>query len=324
VTALDELDTAAGEVPSPFATVPRRRRTADVTARGCMLGAFGLALVPLVLVLGFVIKQGASVLSWSYFTKDHLARILCDRNGTCSGGIAPDIVGTVLVVVAATLLAAPLGLLAAVYLNEYGRGRLGRVVRFLTDVMTGVPSIIAGIFVFSVIVIVTGAAGRQRVIYNGLAGACALAVLMLPLIIRASEEMLKLVPQGLREASYALGVPRWRTIVKVVLPTAASGITTAVMLAVARAAGETAPLLFTIFGAQLKVRTSLFGKTDALPLHIFTNAASPSPVFVASAWGAALTLVVITLVMTVLARLVTARTGIARTSAIRTGTAHRQ
>jgi phosphate transport system permease protein len=294
------VEPPGGGLPYP---VSRRRRMTDSIARGAMLLSVLLALLPLALVVFYVARRGAHVISWSYLTRDHFAKIVCAPGGSrCSGGIAPDIVGTFLVVGTATLLAAPLGVLAAIYLSEYGRGRLAGVVRLFTDVMTGVPSIIAGIFVFTVIVLVA-----HRPIYNALAGACALAVLMLPLIIRACEEMLRLVPDSLREASLALGAPRWRTVLRVVVPSAASGITTSIMLAVARAAGETAPLLFTLFGGQNRIRASLFGRNDAIPFHIFTNTNRPEAAFVDSAWGAALTLIAITLLLTVAARIVAAR-----------------
>jgi phosphate transport system permease protein len=214
--------------------------------------------------------------------------------------MGPAIVGTLLITGAATAMAVPLGILAAVYLNEYGKkNRLASVIRTMSDVMTGVPSIVMGLFIYTIWVLRFG--------LSGFAGALALACLMLPVVIRSSEEILRLVPAGLREASLALGASRARTIVTVVLPAAIPGITSGALLAVARAAGETAPLLFTI-GASRKVNLALFNGTNtALSTQIFRNATQPFPGAQARAWGAALTLIVLVVVLTILARTVTKR-----------------
>jgi phosphate transport system permease protein len=199
----------------------------------------------------------------------------------------------------------PFGLLVAIYLVEYGRGPLRMAVRFLVDVMTGIPSIVAGLFIFSFWVL-----GLHQG-FSGLAAGLALAILMIPIVVRSSEEMLKLVPTSLREASYALGVPRWRTILSIVLPTASAGLTTGVMLAVARVTGETAPLLLTAFGFD-SIRTSpLKGAQSGLPLFVFSQASSAFDVAVRRAWAGALTLIVIVLLLTVLARFIAARSRIA-------------
>jgi len=197
-------------------------------------------------------------------------------------------------------MAVPLGILAAVYLNEYGKkNRLATVIRTMSDVMTGVPSIVMGLFIYTIWVLRYG--------YSGFAGSLALACLMLPIVIRSTEEILRLVPAGLREASLALGASRARTIVTVVLPAAVSGITSGALLAVARAAGETAPLLFTI-GAARQVNTHAFsGANTALSAQIFRNAQLPFAGAQERAWGAALTLIVLVVLLTVLARIVTKR-----------------
>jgi len=206
-------------------------------------------------------------------------------------------VGTIEQVGIAALLSIPLGLLVAIYIVEYGTSRLSTGVRFLVDVMTGVPSIVAGLFVFAFWVL-----GLHQG-FSGLAASLALAVLMLPVVVRSSEEMLRLVPTDLREASYALGVPRWRTVLSVVLPTASGGITTGIVLAIARVTGETAPLLVTAFGFDA-IKTSPFkGPQSNLSLFVFQNASSAFEVAVQRAWAAALTLIVVVLVLITAARL---------------------
>jgi phosphate transport system permease protein len=214
--------------------------------------------------------------------------------------MAPAIVGTLIITFGATVMAVPLGILGAIYLNEYGTtGRLARVIRFMSDVMTGVPSIVMGLFIYSVFTLRFG--------LMGFGGSLALACLMLPIVIRSTEEMLRLVPDELRQGSYALGNRKWRTIATVVLPAAVGGIVSGVMLAVARAAGETAPLLFTI-GAARRVNPDLFsGPNTALPLQIFSNAQTPFPAAQDRAWGAALTLVLLVFLFTVIARVVASR-----------------
>ena len=256
-----------------------------------------IAIVPLVAVLAYTISRGAKTMSPGFLT--HSMKGVGPRDPT--GGAYHAIIGTLEQVGIASVLAVPLGLLVAVYIVEYGRGRLRTAVRFLIDVMTGIPSIVAGLFIFTFWVL------ALRRGFSGLAAGLALAVLMLPVVVRSAEEMLKLVPDELREASYALGAPRWRTIVSVVLPTALPGVTTGVLLAIARVTGETAPLLLTAFGFDA-IRTSpLAGPQSALPLFVFAQAGSAFDVAVRRAWAGALALIAIVLALTVAARLVTGR-----------------
>jgi phosphate transport system permease protein len=214
--------------------------------------------------------------------------------------MGPAILGTLVITAGATVMAVPLGILGAIYLNEYGgTGMLARVIRFMSDVMTGVPSIVMGLFIYTVYTINFG--------LNGFGGALALGCLMLPIVIRSTEEMLKLVPDELRHGSYALGNRKWRTILSVVLPAAFGGITSGVMLAIARAAGETAPLIFTIGAARAFNANLAEGEMTALSVQIFANARVPFPAAQDRAWGAALTLVAIVFIFTVAARILAAR-----------------
>ncbi|HVN52201.1 MAG TPA: phosphate ABC transporter permease PstA [Acidimicrobiales bacterium] len=279
-------------------TISRGRRIRNRLAGVWMYASFVLVAVPLVIVIGYVVIKGIGVIDGAWFTQKIF--VLDTKAG---GGMAPAIVGTIVITFWATLLAVPLGVLAAIYLHEYGkRGRLARVIRFMSEVMTGVPSIIMGLFVFIVFTVPLGAKGLV-----GFGGSLALACLMLPIVIRSSEEMLRLVPDDLRQASYALGNRKWRTIVTVVLPAALGGMVSGIMLAVARAAGETAPLLFTI-GASRRVNWNVFqGPNTALPLQIWNNSQSPYLPAQNRAWGAALTLVVLVFVLTLLARFVSSR-----------------
>jgi len=276
-------------------TTKRSRRIRNRLASIWMAGSVLVAVVPLALVIGYVLIKGVGQLTPDWFTKDLPA--VTRRAG---GGMGPAIVGTLLITSVAAVMAVPLGVLGAIYLHEYGgRGRLGRLIRFMADVMTGVPSIVMGLFVYTVWTIAHG--------LSAFGGALALASLMLPIIIRTTEEMLRLVPDELRQASYALGNRKWRTIVTVVLPAAFGGITSGVMLAIARAAGETAPLVFTI-GAARNLNLSVFnGPTTALSVQIFGNAQTPFEAAQARAWGAALTLVALVFILTILARVVAAR-----------------
>jgi phosphate transport system permease protein len=293
----------------------RRRRLTDRAATAAMYLAFFIAAVPLAFVIGTVVSKGIGVIRLDWFTKsipDVATSALADKAevfgidpSTVAAaqpvyGMQPAIVGTLLTVGLATLLAVPLGVLGAVYLNEYGKkNRLATVLRFFTDVMTGVPSIIMGIFLYAVFVVPQGLSGRSAI-----AGGLALACLMLPIIVRSTEEMLRLVPNALREASAALGTRTWRTTTSVVLPAALPGVTSGCMLAIARAAGETAPLLLTI-GSTRFTNWSLNGVNTALSAQIYSNATQPGGESLA--WGAALTLIAVVLVLTVLARFVTSR-----------------
>jgi phosphate transport system permease protein len=272
----------------------RRFRSGVATALIAL--SFVVALVPLVFVVVYIAQQGMKVMSWSFLTGD-----VAFSARSAEGGIGPAIVGTVIITLGAALLAVPLGVLGGVYLNEYGaRSKFAALVRFLAEILTGVPSIVMGLFIYTLWVV-----PRQGAGYSAFAGSLALACLMLPVIIRTSEEMLKLVPSELREGSLALGCRKSRTIRTVVLPHAAPGIVSGALLAVARAAGETAPLLFVI-GATTSVNKSWFhGANTALSVQIFGNANSPFVDAQQRAYGAALTLIVIVFIATALARIVT-------------------
>jgi phosphate transport system permease protein len=274
-----------------------RRRLVNGLASAWMIGSVALALVPLGFIAFYVVAKGLSVISWSFLTSE-----IPIISASASGGIAPAIEGTLLLTLVAAALAVPLGVLAAIYLNEYGGEKpIARVIRFMADVMTGVPSIVMGLFVAMIWV----SAGLHRG-FSTLAGALALGCLMLPIVIRSSEEILKLVPDELRQASDALGARRWVTVTRVVLPAAIAGIVSGAMLAVARAAGETAPLLFTI-GASRAFTLNLNAQNTALPVQIWNNAQEPVVAAQDRAWGAALTLIVLVFVLTVIARIVAAR-----------------
>jgi phosphate transport system permease protein len=284
-------------VDPELASFHRRRRIVNRLMSVLLVVCVLIALTPLLLVLGYTVARGAHRLTPSFLL--HSMRGVGPLDST--GGVYHSIIGTIEQVGLASAISIPLGLLVAVYIVEHGRGRLRTTVRFLIDVMTGIPSIVAGLFVFAFWVL---ALHRG---FSGLAAALSLAVLMLPIVVRSSEEMLKLVPSELREASYALGVSRWRTIVSVVLPTASAGLTTGIMLAVARVTGETAPLLLTAFGYDA-IRTSPFkGPQSALPLFVFDQASRSAEVAIQRAWAGALTLIAIVLLLTVIARVVTGR-----------------
>jgi phosphate transport system permease protein len=274
------------------------RRTSNRIATASMVLAFVLVIIPLGFVLFTVIAKGASSISWSFLTSGPIPPYVLPAG---IGGMGPAVLGTLEITALATVMAVPLGVLGAIYLNEYGgKGLLGRLIGFMADVMTGVPSIVMGLFIFSIWVLHFG--------YSGLAGAFALGCLMLPVVIRSTDEMLKLVPDPLREASYALGATKARVTMTVVLPAALGGIVSGALLAVARAAGETAPLIFTILGGTAAANTNVFsGANTALPLQIFSNASQPYTGAQSRAWGAALTLIVIAFILMIAARFVTAR-----------------
>jgi phosphate transport system permease protein len=273
------------------------RRTKNRIALVLMWVAFALVIIPLGFVLYTVIAKGVSVISWQFLTSGPIPPNVLPAG---VGGMGPAVLGTILITALATVIAVPLGVLGAIYINEYGgKGPLAQLVRFMADVMTGVPSIVMGLFIFSIWVLHFG--------YSGLAGALALGCLMLPVVIRSSEEMLKLVPDPLREASYALGATKSRVTLTVVLPAAIGGIVSGALLAVARAAGETAPLLFTILTVSAANPNVLSGPNTALATQIFVNATQPFAGAQARAWGAALTLIAIAFILMIAARIVTAR-----------------
>jgi phosphate transport system permease protein len=273
------------------------RRTSNQIATAAMVLAFVLVIIPLGFVLYTVIAKGASSINWTFLTGGPIPPNVVPAG---IGGMGPAVIGTLLITGLATVIAVPLGILGAVYLNEYGgKGLLAQLIGFMSDVMTGVPSIVMGLFIFSIWVLHFG--------YSGLAGAFALGCLMLPIVIRSTDEMLKLVPDPLREASYALGATKARVTMTVVLPTAIGGIVSGALLAVARAAGETAPLLFTILTVTATNSNVFSGANTALSTQIFANATQPYTGAQARAWGSALTLIAIAFILMVVARFVTAR-----------------
>ena len=282
--------------------VEGRRRAIDRMATMLAYAAFGLALLPLGAVLSYTVARGLKRFRPDFLTHSMAGVGPLDK----TGGVYHSMIGTLEQVLIATLISVPVGLLVAVYVTEYGRGKLTIAIRFFIDVMTGIPSIVAGLFVFAFWVL------ALRRGFSGVAAAIALAILMLPVVVRSAEEMIRLVPNGLREASYALGVPRWRTILSIVLPTAATGITTGVMLAVARVTGETAPLLLTSFGNDFIHTNPLQGQQSGLPLFVYQQAGSPFDVGVDRAWAGALTLILIVVVLYTAARLLTRRNTLVR------------
>jgi phosphate transport system permease protein len=274
-----------------------RRRVINHLATALLGLTVLLALLPLASVLYFTVVKGLTRFG-GYFLQ-HSMRGVGPIDAT--GGAYHAVVGTLEQVTIATVIAVPLGLLAAVYTVEYGRGVLASLIRFFTDVMTGVPSIVAGLFIYAFWVLALGQG------FSGFAASLALTILMLPTVVRSAEEMLKLVPDALREAALALGVPRWRTILSVVLPTASAGIITGVMLAIARVAGETAPLLLTALNFDAINVNPFSGQQAALPTFIFAQAGAPQRVALDRAWAGALTLVTLILVLNLVARAIARR-----------------
>jgi phosphate transport system permease protein len=275
--------------------VENRRSAMDRLMTGLVWVALLIAFVPLVSLLTMVIREGAPVLDAKFFTYS-MRNIIGEK-----GGIYHAIIGTVLITLSAAVISVPVGLLTAVYVVEYGAGsRTAAIIRFLIDVMTGIPSIVAGLFAYALFVVFFGPG-----VHMGLGGGVALSLLMIPIVVRSAEEMLKLVPTDLREAAYALGVPKWKTIVKVVIPTALSGIITGVTLAIARVIGETAPLLV-IAGSTDSTNFNLFkDQMMTLPVFIYYSYTQPGnhpEIARPMAWGAALVLILIVLVLNALAR----------------------
>jgi phosphate transport system permease protein len=293
---------ASAELLGRLAVSPARRRR-DRTARGVIEGATILALIPLALIVYYLLKKGLCSWSGDFFTTDPTGNTFFKTSTI--GGIKSAIVGTIEMVALASAISIPIGIGVAVWLVEYGRAsRFAQIVRFFVDVLTGVPSILFGLFVYIVLVVGTGSS------YAGYKGSIALSLLMLPIVIRSAEVILLLVPGGLRESALALGAPRWRVIAKIVLPTALPGMVTGILLAVARAAGETAPLLFTAASTH-KTTNDLGAFMNSLPVQIYNDVTSPTPSVVNRAWGAALTLVVLILIINLLARLVSRRSRLA-------------
>ncbi|WP_308249755.1 phosphate ABC transporter permease PstA [Sphaerisporangium fuscum] len=271
------------------------RRVKNRIVQGLVWLAFAIAVVPLVSVLWLVLKNGFARFDMEFLT--HSMRNIGARDA--GGGAYHAVLGTLEQVGLATLISVPVGLLTAIYLVEYGQGRrLARSISFFVDVMTGIPSVVAGLFILAFWVLILGVG------YSGFAGSLALSILMMPTVVRSSEEMLRLVPNDLREASYALGVPKWKTIVRIVLPTAFTGIITGVMLAIARVAGETAPLLLTVFITDSINPDPFHGPQMGLPLYVFDQMTRPNITAVDRAWAGALTLILIVMLLNLVARLI--------------------
>ena len=281
-----------------FAPSPARRRR-DLLARSGILAATVLALIPLALIIYYLLSKGLGSWSPSFFTTDPTGNTFFKSSSI--GGIQSAIIGTIEIVALASVIAVPIGVGVAIWLVEYGRNSaFAHTVRFFVDVLTGVPSILFGLFIYIALIIGTGST------YAGYKGAFALSLLMLPVVIRSAEVVLLLVPGALRESALALGAPRWQVIFRIVLPTALPGMVTGVLLAIARAAGETAPLLFTA-GATNKTSTNLGQFMNSLPVQIYNDVTSPTTAVVDRAWGAALTLVAMILVLNLIARVVSRR-----------------
>lgn len=278
---------------SVLMAVSARRRGVDRVMRALVMVGMLIALIPLVLVIYYLLDKGLGAFDSTFFLSDPTGDFLGQQ-----GGIKSAILGTIEIVALASVIAIPFGIAVALYLVEFAKAnRFGQLVRYLVDVMTGVPSIVFGLFIY--ITLVLSDVGGS---FAGWKGSIALALLMLPLITRASEVVLSLVPDALREGALALGIARWRVIVKVVLPTAFSGLLTASLLAIARAAGETAPLLFTATAVNATT-FDLGQRMNSLPVQIYSDISQPNDMLIQRAWGAALTLVLMILATTLIARL---------------------
>jgi len=269
------------------------RRGVDLLMTLAAGGAVVMVLLPLGLVFGYLVYKGIGSLNWAFLTQTP------KPVGEAGGGMANAIGGSVLVLAIGSVVGVPVGIGAGIYLAEYGQNRLGNLIRFTADVLNGVPSIVIGIVAYSIVVL-------TQKHFSAIAGGCALAIMMIPTITRATEEMLLLVPNQVREAAYGLGVSRWRTTLSITLRTATSGVITGVMLAFARVAGETAPLLFTAFGNQYW-NWNVNQPTAALPLQIFTYAISPFDEWHRQAWAGALILIVLIVVSVSAVRIVASR-----------------
>jgi phosphate ABC transporter permease subunit PstA len=276
--------------------VEGRRKATDRLATSLVTTAFAIAMVPLISLVYTVLDKGLARLDSAFFTQS-MFRVVGE-----GGGAYHAIMGTLIITALATVISVPIGLMTAIYLVEYGTGRLKRFITFFVDVMTGIPSIVAGLFSFALFTLIFGNDVRM-----GVMGAVALSVLMIPVVVRSCEEVLKLVPNELREASYALGVPKWRTVVKVVLPTAIAGLGTGITLAVARVVGETAPLLVTV-GLITSTNFNPFdGRMATLPVFAYYQLTQPgteTQAFLDRAWTAALVLIILVMVLNVVARLI--------------------
>ena len=285
----DPIATSRKDVPR----VNLRRRVVNAAVTFAAVGAVILVLTPLVAVFGYLVYRGIGSVNWAFLTQTP------KPVGEAGGGMANAIAGSAFILLIASVIGVPFGIGAGIYLAEYGRNRFGDVIRFTADVLNGVPSIVIGIVAYGIVVLAQGH-------FSALAGGVALSLMMIPTISRTTEEMLLLVPNSLREASYGLGISRWRTTLSITLRTATSGVITGVMLAFARVAGETAPLLFTAFGNQYW-NFSMEQPTAALPLQIFTYAISPFDEWHRQAWAGALVLIVLIVVSVSAVRIAASR-----------------
>src|SRR5215469_16428562 len=282
-----------GPLANPLRTVSLRRRLSNWLALGSIALAALIVTVPLFLILGTVVFHGIGALNWAFFTQ------IPKPIGEEGGGMSNAIVGSIMLLALASIIGVPLGIGAGVFLSEYGRNKFGNFVRFTTDVLNGVPSIVIGMTAWALVVVVQGH-------FSMLAGSIALGIMMIPTISRTTEEVLLLVPISIREAALGLGIPKWRTILSVVLRTASAGVVTSIMLAFARIAGETAPLIFTTLGNQYW-NTSLSQPTAALPLQIYAYAIMPYDQAHAQAWTGALVLITIIMITVILFRFIANR-----------------
>jgi len=278
---------------NPLRTVSLRRRLSNWLALGSIALAALIVTVPLFLILGTVVFHGIGALNWAFFTQ------IPKPIGEEGGGMSNAIVGSIMLLALASIIGVPLGIGAGVFLAEYGRNKFGNFVRFTTDVLNGVPSIVIGMTAWALVVVVQGH-------FSMLAGSIALGIMMIPTISRTTEEVLLLVPISIREAALGLGIPKWRTILSVVLRTASAGVVTSIMLAFARIAGETAPLIFTTLGNQYW-NTNINQPTAALPLQIYLYALMPYDQAHAQAWTAALVLISMIMITVILFRFIASR-----------------
>ncbi len=269
---------------------PAFRRVVGAAMTGATYGAAALAILPLAAILAMLLLKGAGALDWDFFTKSSVPL------GESGGGFAHAIVGTLMIVGLAVAIGVPVGVGAGIFLAEFGGGRFGWLVRFVADTLNGIPSIVIGIFAWTWIVRPSGK-------FTAVAGSLALAVILVPIVARTTEEMVRLVPNSLREAALALGYPRWRTSLTVVARTAGAGIITGCLVAIARVAGETAPLLFTALGNQF-FSTDLFRAMAALPLQVYVYAIGPYDEWHRQAWAGALVLILLVLILGTVARVV--------------------
>ena len=275
--------------------IQRRRHFKSLIANGIIMVSAGIAILPLVLVFSYITKSGLPALNLDFFVK------LPAPAGETGGGMANAIAGSILMVVISGVMAIPPGLLCGLYIAEFSHQKLAGVLRFVIDLMTGVPSIVIGLFAYSTMVVPLGG-------FNAMAGSAALAIIMLPVVSRTTEEILRLIPAQLREAGLALGLPRWKVLLRLIMRAGRSAIATGVFLAIARASGETAPLLFTSFNNQYWTK-SLSEPVASLPVQIYTYALSPYEEWHRLAWAGSLVLVSVVFAINLMSRILLQRSG---------------